>query len=405
MTLRDAVHLDLDTLLVVSQLVISLCGLFFLAEYLRERSVPSRWFACAFILAPSAPIFYFAAIGNSQWQWGYPVGNGVATMAVAFTWIGARSFNGRGTPWWIAIAAPWAMVLSVFFTERNLNPWSGVIPFLLTFSLFSFLSASEFWRGAEGEPRFRNAIILTATCAANGLFYFGRAVAYWQLGPDNSLFLAVFGAETATLVLTLLVIASSFSLILLGKERAQLVIQHAATHDGLTNVLNRGEFIRRVSALMRQMSARPVPVAVLLLDLDHFKKINDRFGHSTGDQVLTAFAGIARASLRPGDMLCRYGGEEFAVFLPHADAATAMAVAERIRTNFCMGTDPILAPVRPTASVGLAASNSDADFSKLIGDADKALYLAKSAGRNRTVSSSEFEQSSPLRDSLLKAAG
>ncbi|MDQ6435586.1 GGDEF domain-containing protein [Mesorhizobium sp. LHD-90] len=398
-------QLDLYTVLIVSQFVISLCGLFFLAEYLREQSIPSRWFACAFILAPSAPIFYFAAIANSEWQWGYPVGNGVATMAVAFTWIGARSFNGRSTPWWIAIAAPWAMVLSVLLVVRDLGPWSGVIPFLLTFSLFSFLSASEFWRGADGEPRLRNSIILTATCAVNGLFYLCRALAYWQLGPEDSLFLAVFGAETATLVLMLLVIASSFSLILLGKERAQLTIRHAATHDGLTNVLNRGEFIRQASALMRQMSARPVPVAALLVDLDHFKKINDRFGHSAGDQVLTAFAGIAKASLRSGDILCRYGGEEFAVFLPHADADAAMTVAERIRMNFCAGTAPILKSVQPTASIGLAASRSAADFPSLIARADKALYLAKSTGRNRTVASGEIEESRPEPDTHAKAAG
>lgn len=399
--------LDLTTLLVVSQLVICLCGSFFLIEYLRQRSVPNRWFAIAFMLAPMAPLFYFAAEAGAGYLWIYQIGNGVATVAVALTWMGARSFHHRSTPFWIALAAPCAMVISVLVLVREFDAWSGAVPFMLTFSLFNFLCAAEFWRGSPDEPRLRNGIILTTTCGLNGLFYLSRAAAYSWLGPDNQYFLFGFGPESSTLVLMLLVTASSFCLVALGKERAELAIYHAATHDGLTDILNRREFARRVGERLKELSERRAPAAMLLIDLDHFKRINDRFGHAAGDDVLVLFAQIASASIRPTDILCRYGGEEFAAFLPDTDSQGAWEIAERIRTNFRGSAGSVLASVSPTTSIGLALSASSPDLTTLIADADRALYLAKSAGRNRTVRADaiQAENLGPLQKAAFRAAG
>jgi diguanylate cyclase (GGDEF)-like protein len=399
--------LDLTTLLIVSQLVICLCGSFFLIEYLRQRSVPNRWFAIAFMLAPTAPLFYFTAEAATGYLWVYQIGNGVATVAVALTWMGARSFHHRSTPFWIALAGPCAMVISVLALSRQFDAWSGVIPFMLTFSLFNFLSAAEFWRGSPGEPRLRNGIILTVTCGLNGLFYLSRTAAYLWLGPSNQYFLFGFGPESSTLILMLLVIAATFCLVALGKERAELAIYHAATHDGLTDILNRREFALRAGELLKRLSERNAPAAVLLLDLDHFKKINDRFGHATGDEVLVHFARIASESIRPTDMFCRYGGEEFAAFLPDTDSQDAWEIAERVRMNFCMSRDPALTSIRPTVSIGLAVSASSPDLTSLIANADKALYLAKSAGRNRTVRAEAVraENLGPLQKAAFRAVG
>jgi diguanylate cyclase (GGDEF)-like protein len=131
-----------------------------------------------------------------------------------------------------------------------------------------------------------------------------------------------------------------------------------------------------------------------MLDLDHFKDFNDRHGHPSGDEALRAFADILRSCLRDGDVAARYGGEEFAVALPGIDEATALAVAERIRSR-TQGTLISLAPGitdRITVSIGIASAPHQAhDRVTLLRLADEALYRAKAAGRNRVVYAGSVE--------------
>jgi two-component system cell cycle response regulator len=128
--------------------------------------------------------------------------------------------------------------------------------------------------------------------------------------------------------------------------------------------------------------------AVLVLDLDHFKEFNDRYGHPAGDEALRAFAGLLGSSVRQLDLAARYGGEEFAVYLPGLGAAEAGEVAERIRER----TESTIIPLGPgqtgrlTVSIGIAiAPNDGKERVALLKAADEALYRAKKAGRNRVV--------------------
>jgi diguanylate cyclase (GGDEF)-like protein len=126
-----------------------------------------------------------------------------------------------------------------------------------------------------------------------------------------------------------------------------------------------------------------------MIDIDHFKSVNDRFGHSTGDQVIMLVASALMSQLRPDDLLCRYGGEEFCVLLPDADAGQARAVAERLRdaveANVCPGLRLPAAPVI-TASFGVAGgAERRPSLDALINAADGALYESKRAGRNRVT--------------------
>jgi diguanylate cyclase (GGDEF)-like protein len=125
---------------------------------------------------------------------------------------------------------------------------------------------------------------------------------------------------------------------------------------------------------------------VLIIDLDHFKSINDRFGHAFGDQMLEIFADTARQSVRSTDLLGRIGGEEFAVLLPNMNRNRALAIAERIRANFAQAA----VEVGATVSIGLAHCQDDAelDVPELLAQADQALYCAKKNGRNRVESAS-----------------
>lgn len=158
--------------------------------------------------------------------------------------------------------------------------------------------------------------------------------------------------------------------------------------DGLTGVHNRRHFDERCPVLMQLASRRGQPLAVLLIDIDHFKTLNDTHGHAVGDEALRRVAALLQTSVtRSGDVVARYGGEEFAVLLPDTDREEALTVAENIREAIA-GKSIVIdrTELRVTASIGLSAripvAGEAADI--MIGEADKALYLAKHNGRNRT---------------------
>lgn len=157
-------------------------------------------------------------------------------------------------------------------------------------------------------------------------------------------------------------------------------LSRAAATDPLTGVANRRAF----DAALDRLLARGGPACVAIIDLDHFKRVNDRHGHEAGDRVLIAFAELARGCLRDGDLVARLGGEEFGVLLPGADIGHARRVCERVRTK--VGLTPIDvegATVRVTVSAGLAAVTADATRAEVLRAADEALYRAKEEGRDR----------------------
>ncbi|MBY0243704.1 MAG: diguanylate cyclase [Burkholderiaceae bacterium] len=165
-------------------------------------------------------------------------------------------------------------------------------------------------------------------------------------------------------------------------------LQHAASHDFLTHVLNRSGFLAQADALLATPQLLRRPVAVLMMDIDHFKKVNDTYGHDGGDQVLVGFAAVVQACLRSGDVLGRLGGEEFAVLLPGCGAADAQAIAQRICDAFADHTISLAdgRQVRNTVSIGACcAPRIENDIAAMLSAADAALYRAKEAGRNRVA--------------------
>ena len=171
------------------------------------------------------------------------------------------------------------------------------------------------------------------------------------------------------------------------RDSVQTSIELAIT-DALTGLHNRRYLETHMSALVGQALSRGHPLAVLVLDIDHFKSINDAHGHDAGDEVLREFALRVRKSIRGIDLACRYGGEEFVVFMPETDLAAATAVAERLRRRIASEPFPIRERARGidvTISIGIAALGADDDAASVIKRADQALYRAKHNGRNRVV--------------------
>jgi diguanylate cyclase (GGDEF)-like protein len=195
----------------------------------------------------------------------------------------------------------------------------------------------------------------------------------------------------------LMTIATAFILLAMSKERTELRHKEAAMIDPLTGLLNRRALLQDAELLLQRQVARDRPVAVLLIDLDHFKSINDRFGHSIGDKVLQVFAKTTHASVRDTDLVGRLGGEEFTVILADASSDNAFLVADRIRAAFQVNAAAVEGHVlHATASIGVAVMIDPAqDLTRLLAQADRALYRAKSRGRNR-VELADFE--TPWRD-------
>jgi len=176
--------------------------------------------------------------------------------------------------------------------------------------------------------------------------------------------------------------------VLLTSERLREQLQHLLGHDTLTGALSRHALFERGQQEVARARRTQRPISVMVMDLDHFKQVNDQHGHLVGDRVLREFALRVRHELRQGDLLGRFGGEEFVVVLPDTDAEQARRVAERIRTT--RPNDDALVPV--TVSIGLVTASQLAlaqppqgTLDALIAQADRVLYQAKAAGRDRVV--------------------
>jgi diguanylate cyclase (GGDEF)-like protein len=186
----------------------------------------------------------------------------------------------------------------------------------------------------------------------------------------------------------------------LEAEAAQRVAETLATTDPLTGLCNRRHFLELADSEFERSRRSRRPLAVLLMDIDHFKSINDTQGHAAGDKVLTHVAQLCRGNTRMQDTTARLGGEEFVVLLPDTPIETAREVAERVRAAVAENTalcQPDGAAIRATVSIGVAViASNDNSAEHLLERADRAMYAAKDAGRNRVRSSGVPPQHSPV---------
>ena len=166
-------------------------------------------------------------------------------------------------------------------------------------------------------------------------------------------------------------------------EQARL--ERLAVTDDLTRALNQRSLGPRLAQEMERSRRYEEPLSVLMMDLDHFKRVNDEHGHLAGDRVLADFADRVRAVVRRADLLVRWGGEEFLLILPTSDAAAALTTAERVRA--VVAERPFSAddegPISQTVSLGVATWDGEEDGEALLRRADRAVYAAKQAGRNQ----------------------
>lgn len=170
-----------------------------------------------------------------------------------------------------------------------------------------------------------------------------------------------------------------------AKSRA---LSRLANLDGLTGIENRRSFDDRLPAELDRARRYEHPLSLLMLDIDHFKRVNDRYGHAVGDTVLEFFGRMLNESTRACDLVYRYGGEEFVLIAPETDSAAALVVAERVRHAFELRSPEATRAGPQTVSIGASGTDlweREVDASDLLYGADMALYQAKSSGRNRVA--------------------
>ncbi|KRG87557.1 diguanylate cyclase [Stenotrophomonas daejeonensis] len=246
----------------------------------------------------------------------------------------------------------------------------------------------EVWlllRHAPADIR-RSCRIAAVVFVLDALLFLVRALLPVAPGAGGDILRAGLPMNVTYVGSLIVMMGHTFALVLLIVERQMVDLRRLARRDGLTGLLNRTALMDDGRGQLAQCQLRRLPFAVLLLDLDHFKRVNDSHGHQAGDAVLHHMARTLQRNLRGRDsLLGRYGGEEFVLLLPATSLEQAQALAERLRTALeACPLDSDIGPIAVTTSIGVAA-DVDATLERLLARADAALYRAKAAGRNRVV--------------------
>src|SRR6185312_10624947 len=306
--------LDVNTLFMVTIYVEAMLGLLLLFAWIQNSGIRAvAWWGCAHLLL-AASVMLFGMYGSVPDTISIDLANAILLTAFAVTWSGARVFDGRAPEpkylvggavlWLIASRTPF-FVGSV---DAKVLLSSGII------TAYTWATAYEFWRG-RSEPLVSRWPAIFMLFAHGALFLLRTPLSQvlpWS--PTNQVFDSVW-LTVLSFEALLFTIAIAFILLAMAKERTELRHKTAALVDPLTGIANRRAFLEEASALNKRQGSDPRPTAVILADLDHFKSINDRFGHAVGDHVLQIFAAAASAKLGPNDLIGRLGGEEFAMVI------------------------------------------------------------------------------------------
>jgi diguanylate cyclase (GGDEF)-like protein len=382
--------LDLPTLFLVSTCITALLGIFLFVLWMQDRSVRALgYWAAAYLIGGFAIALW---VVSPDWL---PAGGADLASALLFIccgmiWSGARKFHGRTAMTGGAVAG--AMVWLVASRMPELIDFGNarVVISSLIITTYAVLTATEL-RRERRKPRGVKANRARAALipVLHGAIFLSPILTTSMFGGSPSM--AGSGWFPLFALLTLLyVVGTAFIVVVMAKEHSALVHKTAAMTDLLTGMFNRRGFLEAAEKLIQTQRRLGQPVSVMMFDLDHFKSINDRFGHDVGDEALQAFAATASSSMRIHDIIGRLGGEEFAAILP-GGTDTATLVAERVRANFELRGGEIGGHImNATVSIGIAESPADlANVGALLSRADRALYAAKASGRNRICTERE----------------
>jgi len=383
---EGSMSLDIGTLLVIATCVTALLGLFLLFAWLQDRIEALAWWGVAYLVGGFSGVLW--RLGDIVSP---PLPSGIAVallfVAVGMIWSAARLFHGRPVRWGTMCLGAVIWLAACMAPAFLQSPATRVILSSIIVATYTFMIAAELWRERR-KSLIRRWPAIFVPMLHGAIFLFPVALANLGVRSLATGWIAVFAIE-----IVLYVVGAAFIVLVLAKDRTVHRYKTAAETDPLTGLLNRRGFFEAAAALMTGKKTSRAPVSVLMFDLDHFKSINDRFGHKMGDAMLDLFAKVVRTTMRSHDVIGRFGGEEFVAILS-GTLADAGVAAERVRSAFeAAALAPGGAHIPVTVSIGVACGMPTVSIDVLIARADAALYRAKANGRNRVEPDEEMVSS------------
>ncbi len=383
--------LDLSTLYLVATLVAAMLGALLLFFWRQERIAALGWWGTAYLIgAVSIGVWVIGA--DRLGETGQVAVSALGFIACGMVWSAARVFHGRQANWIGAVAGALLWVVAMPWL-RDGGEFLRATAGASIVAAYAALTAGELWleRRAAMQRRWPAMVIpvLHGGVLMLPVLLGGLMPSEHDAFRANSTWMMIFAIE-----LVLYAVGTVFIVFMMVSERNVRAHKAAASMDPLTGVLNRRGFSEETSRMIAREAKAGRPVTVMIFDIDHFKSVNDRFGHQAGDEILKLFATVVASNLRTSDLVGRIGGEEFAAMVP-CSLDEAMLVADRVRQAFQdSGVEVDSAPVDTTVSIGVAGGRAGPELDVLLASADAALYRAKRSGRNR-VEAANDEPPSP----------
>lgn len=351
----------------------------------RLRHGMAAWIAA---LAARAVGVAVLALGLAPAAGAFAVAAAVLALSMTLQAAALLAYDGRHFPVWVHVAVMTGAAVPFALLGGDA---AGAVLFggMVFGTLLVVLAAIALQMHPSAGGRVRARGILVASFSIGAVAFYVRGVAVTLVADPMHAFVSPGPFQSGLFVAAAAAaIVSSFAFLLLQKERAEGEAVRMATMDPLTGAYNRRTFHEIAERELSRIRRAGQPLSIIIVDIDHFRSVNENYGNRVGDQVLQKIADIVRTALRKEDMLVRYGGEEFLVMLPDVPGPGAVVVAGRIRKSVeaeMLEVDGYRLPV--TVSVGVSARLDEGPESieNLLARADEALALAKQRGRNRVV--------------------
>jgi diguanylate cyclase (GGDEF)-like protein len=378
--------LDISTLYLVATMVAAMLGAMLLLFGSQENIPALKWWGTAYLLGACSVALWTLA-GNALGEMFSLALNAVGFLACGMVWNASRVFHGRkpNLPGLVLGAIVWvAAVTTVAHEDSAIRMTIGAA----IVAIYAALTAAELWSDRRRSQQRRWPAL--AVPVLHGVVLMLPILLGDLLHPDGYIFGSSIWVTVFSVELVLYAVGTVFVIFMLVSERTVTAHKTAASMDPLTGMFNRRGFAEATSRVIDREANAGRPVTVMIFDIDHFKSINDRFGHPAGDEILKLFATVVVNSLRMTDLSGRVGGEEFAALLP-CSLEEGVVAAERVREAFeCSGIVDETGPVDTTVSIGVAGGPAGTELEVLLAAADTALYQAKRGGRNRVEAAEEL---------------
>jgi diguanylate cyclase (GGDEF)-like protein len=378
--------LDISTLYLVATMMAAMLGAMLLF-FGKQESIPAlKWWGTAYLLG-AASVALWTLAGSEFGEMLSLALNAVGFVACGMVWNASRVFHGRkpNLPGLVLGAIAWiatVMTLAPEASAMRMTIGAGIV------AVYAALTASELWTERRRALQRRWPAIVVPVL--HGLVLMLPILLGDFLRPQDAAFIGSIWIKVFSVELVLYAVGTVFVIFMLVSERAVTVHKTAASMDPLTGMFNRRGFSEATARVIEREANAGRPVTVLIFDIDHFKSINDRFGHPAGDEILKLFSTVVINSLRITDISGRIGGEEFAALLP-CSLEDGVLAAERVRETFAAsGIAVDEGPVDTTVSIGVAGGPAGTELEVLLAAADTALYQAKRGGRNRVEAAEEL---------------